>query len=291
MGRAKSHRHVVAQTLNVSYVARTLNVSCVARKSMRRTRNASRAPRPWGRSIRSVTCRARPVSACADGVHGYADNAGPQHAAVKYVAVLEDLDDGAVGIVRSFHALDGLVEMRIEGSALRSDALDPVLGQGVPQLPINNFQALAVFLIRRIIMSFKSTVEGIEHRKELADQPADAAAVLFLALALDAFAVILETGLAPDQRLHQLVLFGFEARQLRGQGAGRRLRGVGHIGRLRRGVRIRGRARAAVKFDDDLLRFFGVLVGTLFGSGGVGVVPAFVVVRSVAAHKISSGSA
>ena len=79
-------------------------------------------------SVNPKMLRRRLVSAGAFGSHSHAHQARTQHAAVEQIAFLHDLQDRTVGMLVRFHALDGLVIVRIERLAFGGDALQAVPG-------------------------------------------------------------------------------------------------------------------------------------------------------------------
>ena len=155
-------------------------------------------------------------------MHGDPHNRGPQDASVKQISVLKHIDDETVGKLLGFHPLDGLMHVRIENFPGGFHALDAVSRQRVPQLLADQDDALAIFLIGRIVVALERPVEPIEHRNQIRDQALDAAPAFFVTVAFGALPEILKIGLPADQRLQQLFLLRPKFRDLRGRARRRR---------------------------------------------------------------------
>ena len=154
-----------------------------------------------------------------------------------------------------------LVKVRIKLFTRRRNTLQSVARERIPKLAINQFEALAILLVRRIIVRLEAALKAIQRREQFLDQPADAASMLLLAVALDALAVVVEVRLTADHRLRQLFLFCLEARHLVGDGAGPFSRALGllRIVLTARICRARHAFGSAVKFDHVFRFFFSVL--------------------------------
>jgi hypothetical protein len=63
---------------------------------------------------------------------GNADHARTYDTLVEKKSVLEYIHHGTFRVLRGFHALDGLVVMRIKGLAFSLDAFEAITGQYVP---------------------------------------------------------------------------------------------------------------------------------------------------------------
>src|SRR5580698_1633973 len=119
---------------------------------------------------------------------------------MKYVAGLQNVDHSAIRVIGSLHLLDGMVQIRVERFSLGIDLLEALLRQSIFQLPVNQLKTLAVIFVASIAMSRQRPLESIKHGKQRFDQRLDAAMMLRLPLALDAFPVILKIGLPSHQR-------------------------------------------------------------------------------------------
>src|SRR5882762_9633606 len=147
-----------------------------------------------------------------------ADNRGPQHAPVKHVSVLKNVEDVSVGMLIRFGALDGLVHVWIENLARGIDTLHAVTRQGVPELLADQRDALAIFFIGRIVVRLERAIESIEDGNQVRDQALDAAPPLFVAVALDPLPVIFKVCLPADERLKEIFFFRAELGDLNGEG-------------------------------------------------------------------------
>jgi hypothetical protein len=79
-------------------------------------------------------------------------------------------------------------------------------------MALDQLDSLAVVVLRR--MAGKRAVKSVEDRQQILHQAADAAAGFVLALALDTLAIVIEIGLAPDQRAGQFFLLGYQTRDI-----------------------------------------------------------------------------
>jgi hypothetical protein len=146
----------------------------------------------------------------ARGIRGDANHSGAQNFAVKDVAGLEFFEDSVVGLVGSFHAFDSVMEIGIEALAFAFDFLQALLRKHVEHLLANQLEAGAKFVVRGVAMRGNGAVEAVENRKEMFHENFGAAMALLMALALDAFAVIVKIGLKAKQRVFQVGFFGGE---------------------------------------------------------------------------------
>ncbi len=67
-----------------------------------------------------------------------------------------------------FHALNRLMQVRIELFSRGLDALHAMLREHFPELLADQLEAFAIFLIRRIVMRGERAIETIQHRKRIA---------------------------------------------------------------------------------------------------------------------------
>ena len=104
---------------------------------------------------------------------------------MKYVPVLEDVENESVGMVFRFGALDGLVKVRIENFPGGIDALHAVPREGIPELLADQHHALAIFFVGGIVVRLERPVESIEDGNQIRDQAFDAATRLIMAVTLD----------------------------------------------------------------------------------------------------------
>ena len=151
------------------------------------------------------------------GMNGDADNRRPQDAPMKQVPVLKYIHDETVGKFFRFDALDGLVHVRIEHLSGGIHALHSVARQRVPQLLADQGDALAIFLVGRVIVTVERAIKRIEHGNQVHDQALDAAPAFFAAVAFGPLPKILKIGLAADQRLQEIFLFRAEFLNFRGE--------------------------------------------------------------------------
>ena len=70
-------------------------------------------------------------------MHGYTNHRGPQHASVKQIPRLKNLQNRAVGFIRGFRAVHGLMLMRIKRLANRLNSFHAQLGQIIQHLLVN----------------------------------------------------------------------------------------------------------------------------------------------------------
>jgi hypothetical protein len=145
------------------------------------------------------------------------DNRGPQDTPVKYVPVLENVENESVGMVFRFGALDGLVKVRIENLPGGLNALHTMTREGIPELLADQHHALAIFFVRGIVVRLESPVESIENGNQIRDQAFDAAARLIMAVTLDPLAIVFEVSLAADQCLKEIFFFRAEPGDLHGE--------------------------------------------------------------------------
>src|SRR5215471_4245084 len=144
------------------------------------------------------------------------------------VARLENLQHRALLLGLRFHPLNGMVNVWVELSTVRLDALEAMARKRLPKLSIDQLETLPVFFIGGIAVRGERPIERIQNGKQSFDQPRDAAVTGLVALSLDALPIVLEVGLSPDQRLPQLFFFCLELGQLLG--------GDGSVRRWSRGV-------------------------------------------------------
>jgi hypothetical protein len=71
------------------------------------------------------------ILGCRARIHGYTDHGGAQHAPVKKISWLKDLQDGAIFVLGRFGAIHGLMQVRIELLSGWIETLDPQLGDVV----------------------------------------------------------------------------------------------------------------------------------------------------------------
>ncbi len=190
-------------------------------------------------------------------MHGYAHNRGTQNAPVERVSVLKYRDDKTVRIFLGFQSLDGLMLVRVKYFPRRFDALHAVLGNRIPKLFADQRDALAIFLVRRILVSLQRAIECIEHGNKIKDQPFDTAAPFLESIALRPLPEIFEIGLAADHGLQQLFLLCLEPLKFRGQGSfatHRWISGRGVGGSLRR-IRLSLAANAINRYHFFFLAF------------------------------------
>ncbi len=100
-------------------------------------------------------------------MNGYAHHGGAKNAAMKDVAGLKHLEDGAVGMLGGFGAIDSLVKMRIEWLSLRIDALGTKAGEIIQELLVDQLKALAIVVVFRLAMSGEGMLEAIDDGNEL----------------------------------------------------------------------------------------------------------------------------
>lgn len=146
----------------------------------------------------------------AGRIRGDANHGRTQNLAVKNVAGLQFTDDRVVRVAGSFDALDGVMEIGVEGFAFGIDFLQAVPGKSVEELLANELKAFAVFVVRGAAMRSDGAVESVENGKQAFDDDFSAAMALLAALAFDALAIIFEVGLEADERVFEIGFFGGE---------------------------------------------------------------------------------
>jgi hypothetical protein len=97
-------------------------------------------------------------------VYRYTHHGRAQHAAVKNVAGLIDLQDRAVFGLIGFRAIDGLMQVRIEMLAKRFDALHTELGDVVQELLVDQLETLAIILVGGFAMRSQRVLEAVDDR-------------------------------------------------------------------------------------------------------------------------------
>ena len=135
----------------------------------------------------------------------YADHRGAQDAAMKNVAGLKNLQDGAVFVLDGFGAVHRLMEMRIEGLAERVGPLDAEAGDVIDELLVDQLEAFSIVFVLGFAVSGKSVLETVDHGDEAFDDASGVAFGIIGALFFDALAVVVEIGLTAHQRLAQFV--------------------------------------------------------------------------------------
>ena len=136
---------------------------------------------------------------------------------MKDIARLQFANNDAVGMVRSLHALERMVQVRVKFLPDRFDALDAFLGKNVPKLAASQFKALHVFGRSSTRIGCEREIKRIKHGEKAFQQLLEAAAALMMAFFLDAPAIVFIIGLAADQRVHQLLLFNEKLLNLVGE--------------------------------------------------------------------------
>src|SRR5207245_6653836 len=183
-----------------------------------------------------------------------ADHAGPDNAAMKEKAILQNIQNSSLRMIVRLDALDSLMVVRVEGLARSHDALESMARQRVPKLAINQFQTFTIFLVSRIVVRLERPLECIQNRQKVFDQSAHSMAPIFLALALHALAVILKVRLPAHQGLHQFVLFGLQAGGSLGERG--RLASFGRLGTRPWIGRFFARPGARLEFNHALIGLF-----------------------------------
>src|SRR5205823_3007799 len=79
----------------------------------------------------------------------YTNHRGTQHAPMKDVAGLKRLQDDAVGMLRRFGAVHGLVEVRVKRLSQGVDALYAEFRDVVQQLLVDELETLAIIFVFR----------------------------------------------------------------------------------------------------------------------------------------------
>src|SRR5258708_1691056 len=82
------------------------------------------------------------------------------------------------------------------------------LGEGVEELLVDQLEALAVIFVGWLAVRGEGMLETVNDRNERFDHPGGIALGILGALPFDALAVIVEVGLAPQQRLPQVLQIG-----------------------------------------------------------------------------------
>ncbi len=174
-------------------------------------------------------------------VMGNAYHARPQHAAMKEKSVLQNLHNGSVRILVRLYALDGLMKIRIKWLARSRNSLQPMFCERLPKLPINQFEPFPILLVRRVVMRLERPFESIQHRQKILNYASRALTPIFLALAIDALAVILKIRLSPHHRLCQLVFFSLQSGNLLGKSGGGGTLGGQRVSRVLSALGTRGK--------------------------------------------------
>ena len=148
------------------------------------------------------------VSAGAFGSHGHAHQAGAKHAAVEQIAFLHDFYDRTVGILVRFHALDGFVIVRIELSCRRRRCAPGRAWTACPRDADRS--ARRPCDIRRTpgcrASAARARKPSSTGSKSCSSRP-DAAAALRPCARARPLAIVVEIGLAANQRLESVLPF------------------------------------------------------------------------------------
>src|SRR5260370_965970 len=139
---------------------------------------------------------------CGVRMHRYTHHRRTQHAAVKDISRLKNLQDGAVGVLRCFGAVHGLVQMRIETLSGWINALDAQARQMVRKLLVNQLEPFPVALVFRFAVRRKGVLEAVNHGNEALNDSRRRALGIFKALLLDACPVIVEISLPSAPAAH-----------------------------------------------------------------------------------------
>src|SRR5579859_2437390 len=140
---------------------------------------------------------------CAAGMNGYAHHGGAQHASMKNITRLKNLQNRAVFMLDGFGAVHGLVEMRIKLFAERIDALDAEPGEVVHELLVDELEAFSIIFVFSFAMRSESMLETVNDGNHAFDDSSRVALGIVGALFFDALAVVVEVGLSAHQRLAQ----------------------------------------------------------------------------------------
>ena len=135
----------------------------------------------------------------------YADHGGAKDATVKNVTRLENLHDGAFGVIRGFHAIHRLMKMRVEEFAERIDALSSKTSYILNELLVNELETLAITVIRGLAVGGERVLETVNDGNQALYHAGRVPLGILCAFALDPFAVIIEIGLAPNQGLAEFI--------------------------------------------------------------------------------------
>src|SRR5207249_679259 len=140
---------------------------------------------------------------CGTRMDRYTNHRGTQHAPMKDVAGLKRLQDDAVGMLRRFGAVHGLVEVRVKRLSQGVDALYAEFRDVVQQLLVDELETLAIIFVFRFAMRGESMLETVENRDESFDHASRGALRILKTLFFDALAVIRKIGLAAQHGLAQ----------------------------------------------------------------------------------------
>src|SRR6202030_4320359 len=110
---------------------------------------------------------------------------GTQYTMMKCVTRLEFINHGAVGIVGSWHMLNGMMHIRIEFFTHGFDSMNSLFREHIPELFPDQLEPLAVLLISGIVVSRECSIEPVEHGKKLLDKMLDSPMPRLVALFLD----------------------------------------------------------------------------------------------------------
>ena len=140
----------------------------------------------------------------ARGIRGDANHRGTQNFAVKNVTGLQFFENGVVGLIRGFDALDSVMKVRVEALAFGFDFLQALLREHVEHLLANQLEAGAKFVMLGVTMRGNGAVEAVKHGEQMFHERFGAAVAFLMAFPVDALAVIVEIGLQPNQRVLQV---------------------------------------------------------------------------------------
>src|SRR5438445_13750129 len=91
-----------------------------------------------------------------------ADHAGPDNAAMKEKAILQNIQNSSLRMIVRLDALDSLMVVRVEGLARSHDALESMARRRVPSLAINHFQTFTIFLLGRTVVPLHAPLDSIQ---------------------------------------------------------------------------------------------------------------------------------
>ncbi|MGB9432594.1 MAG: hypothetical protein WBQ89_10160 [Candidatus Acidiferrum sp.] len=141
-------------------------------------------------------------------MNGYANHSGAKNPAMIEVTGLKNLEDGAVGMVGGFGAVDSLVKMGIEWFSLGVDALRAEANEIIQELLVDQLKALAIAVVFGLAMSGEGMLEPIHDWNELLDDTGRGALAGFAIFFFGAFAEIGKVSLMANQGLTQVFQFG-----------------------------------------------------------------------------------
>ena len=145
----------------------------------------------------------------------YAHQCRPQNATVKQIRGLKDFQNRAVVMFGGFSAIHGLVHVGIKRPTQGFDAVHTQPGQIIQKLFVDEFEASPVASVLIFLVRSKGVLKSIHNGDQRLDNTRRGSSGILRALFFDALAVIIEVGLAPQQRLLQVCEFSRKFLHLR----------------------------------------------------------------------------